>query len=149
MNTEYIIKKYPNRRLYDTTLSQYVSLDKLHQLVLENTHFRVVDTKTGQDITRKILLQIITEQEQQGLPILSTELLEKLIRFYGNAWQVFLSQYLENNMESMLTYQESMRKQWQAMFSSQQLFTEVMTRNMTLWHSENQKHIEHTPFDIE
>ena len=93
-----IIKKYPNRRLYDTEISKYITLDDVKQLVLDGVVFCVKDVKTEEDLTRSILLQIISEQEHNGEPLLSTESLTQLIRFYGNAYQNVFSSYLEKSL---------------------------------------------------
>ena len=85
-----IIKKYPNRRLYDTTTSTYITLAEVKQLVMSRESFEVRDAKTGEDITRAILLQIILEEEASGSPMFTAPVLESLIRFYGHAMQGFL-----------------------------------------------------------
>ena len=85
------IKKYPNRRLYDTAISSYITLADVKQLVMDNIEFQVVDAKTGEPITRNILLQIIAEQEDEGAPIFSTDMLTKIIRFYGDNLQNVMS----------------------------------------------------------
>ena len=97
-----VIKKYPNRRLYDTAISQYVTLDDIRELVAGGSSFQVVDAKSKEDITRSILLQIIVEQEESGDPILSTDFLARVIRFYGDAMQGFMGSYLEKSLESFL-----------------------------------------------
>lgn len=94
-----IIKKYPNRRLYDTSLSCYVTLSEVEQLVLNHIPFQVIDAKTAQDMTNYVLLQIISEQESGNRPIFTTELLQNIIRFYGNSTQHILSQYLEKSID--------------------------------------------------
>ncbi|USE38069.1 polyhydroxyalkanoate synthesis repressor PhaR [Endozoicomonas sp. SCSIO W0465] len=100
------IKKYPNRRLYDTSQSQYVNLDYVKLLTLEHIDFAVVDSKTGDDITKSILLQIISEQESSNEQSLLTDtLLKQLIRFYGDDMQVFLRQYLEQSLNHFLKQQ--------------------------------------------
>jgi polyhydroxyalkanoate synthesis repressor PhaR len=95
MNDIRVIKKYPNRRLYDTEISRYITLDEVRQLVLDNVVFRVEDKRTGRDITRSILLQVIAEQEEDGDPIFTTELLTFLVKFYGDPMQSSVSRYLE------------------------------------------------------
>lgn len=137
MSTQRIIKKYPNRRLYDTTSSRYVSLETLHQLVVDGESFRVLDVKTEQDITRRVLLQIIVEQEEKGRPILSVELLEKLICFYGDAWQALVAGYLETSVDSLVAYQNNLNQQWQTMLDSAPptVFTELMKQNLAMWQS--------------
>ena len=93
-----IIKKYPNRRLYDTNTSSYITLAEVKQLVMTREPFEVRDVKTGDDITRSILLQIILEEEASGSPMFTAPVLESLIRFYGHAMQGFLGGYLEKNI---------------------------------------------------
>jgi len=90
-----IIKKYPNRRLYDTQVSRYITLEEVRQLVLQNVEFRVEDKRTSDDITRSILLQVISEQEENGNPIFSVELLSFIVRYYGDPMQSSISRYLE------------------------------------------------------
>ena len=87
MTDKRIIKKYPNRRLYDTEISKYITLEDVKKLVLSGVDFCVKDVKTDEDLTRNILLQIISEQEHDGDPMFSTQTLTQLIRFYGNAYQ--------------------------------------------------------------
>ena len=106
------IKKYSNRRLYDTTASQHVTLQDLRKLIAAGEDIAVVDDTTGDDITRNILLQILADQEQGGRPILSTEMLMQIIRFYGNPMQGMMTQYLEQSVASFL--QQS--RQWQQQF---------------------------------
>ena len=100
-----IIKKYPNRRLYDTAISRYITLEEVRQLVIENQAFQVVDKRTKEDITRGILLQVIAEQEQGGDPIFETDMLLHIIRFYGDPMQTSISRYLELSMQLFLDQQ--------------------------------------------
>jgi polyhydroxyalkanoate synthesis repressor PhaR len=97
-----VIKKYPNRRLYDTASSSYVALADIKQLVMHNTPFRVVDAKSGEDLTRSILLQIILEHEAEGSPMLTEQVLANIIRFYGHAMQGFMGSYLEKNVQTFM-----------------------------------------------
>jgi polyhydroxyalkanoate synthesis repressor PhaR len=102
MNDIRVIKKYPNRRLYDTNVSRYITLEEVRQLVLGNVKFRVEDKRTREDITRSILLQVIAEQEEGGNPIFSSELLTHIIRFYGDPMQSSVSRYLELSIQLFL-----------------------------------------------
>src|SRR3954451_7630702 len=96
-----LIKKYPNRRLYDTKTSSYITLADVKQMVHRQEDFQVIDAKSGDDLTRQILLQIILEQESGGgLPMFSSDLLSQLIRFYGNAMQGVMGSYLERNIRA-------------------------------------------------
>lgn len=107
-----IIKKYPNRRLYDTELSSYINLDDIRQLVLGYRPFKVLDNQSGDDITRSILMQIISEQETKStLPIFSNKMLENLIRFYGDSLQGTMTEYLEKSIAVFMEQQESLRQQ--------------------------------------
>ena len=106
MSEARLIKKYANRRLYDASQSRHVTLDDIRNLVVGGVRVKVVEDKTHEDITRLILLQVIADQEQFGRPILSTALLETLIRFYGNSLQTFLSAYLEKSVETFIHEQE-------------------------------------------
>jgi polyhydroxyalkanoate synthesis repressor PhaR len=129
-----IIKKYPNRRLYDTAISCYVTIEDVHQLVVSGTAFEVHDAKTGVDLTRQVLLQIITEREESGQPMLSTQLLQQLIRFYGDQLQGFMSSYLEKSMQSFLDQQGQFRNQLNNLIGQSPLgvFQAVAERNLDL-----------------
>ncbi|WP_114689688.1 polyhydroxyalkanoate synthesis repressor PhaR [Polynucleobacter necessarius] len=97
-----LIKKYPNRRLYDTQTSTYVTLSDIKNLVMANEVFKVVDAKTDEDLTRNILLQIILEEEAGGAPVFSSQMLSHIIRFYGNSMQGLMGNYLEKTMQSFV-----------------------------------------------
>ena len=97
-----LIKKYPNRRLYDTQTSSYVTLSDIKGLVMGGDAFKVVDAKTEDDLTRNILLQIILEEEACGAPVFSTQMLSQIIRFYGNSMQGLMGNYLEKTMQSFV-----------------------------------------------
>jgi len=111
MSQERLIKKYANRRLYDASQSRHITLDDIRALIVKGEKLRVVEDKTGHDITRHILLQVIAEQEQFGRPILSTKVLEAIIRFYGNPLQGFLAGFLEKSVETFLNQQEAVQAQ--------------------------------------
>lgn len=102
---ERIIKKYPNRRLYDTTTSAYITLTEIKQLVMDSAVFSVKDAKSGEDLTRSILLQIILEEEANGTPMFTAPVLANVIRFYGHTMQGFMGGYLEKNMQSLMDMQ--------------------------------------------
>ena len=103
-----VIKKYPNRRLYDTDTSTYITLAEIKQLVMDSEVFSVVDAKSGEDITRSILLQIILEEEANGSPMFTTPVLSHIIRFYGHAMQGMMGGYLEKNMQALMDMQAPM-----------------------------------------
>jgi polyhydroxyalkanoate synthesis repressor PhaR len=100
-----VIKKYPNRRLYDTDTSTYITLAEIKRLVMDNEAFAVVDAKSGEDITRSILLQIILEEEANGSPMFTTPVLANIIRFYGHTMQGMMGGYLEKNMQALMDMQ--------------------------------------------
>ena len=106
-----LIKKYPNRRLYDTKTSSYITLADVKQMVLKQEEFRVVDAKTSDDLTRQILLQIILEEESAGAPMFSSDLLSQMIRAYGSAMQGFMGSYLEKNLEAFQSLQRALQDQ--------------------------------------
>jgi polyhydroxyalkanoate synthesis repressor PhaR len=111
MTQERLIKKYANRRLYDASQSRHITLDDIRGLIVKGEKIKVVEDKTGTDITRHILLQVIAEQEQFGRPILSTTVLESIIRFYGNSMQGFLASFLEKSVETFLHQQDNLQQQ--------------------------------------
>ncbi len=106
-----IIKKYPNRRLYDTDTSTYITLTEVKQLVMDSESFIVRDAKTGDDLTRSILLQIILEEEAGGAPMFSEVALANIIRFYGHAGQGFMGSYLEKNVQAISDIQAKLAEQ--------------------------------------
>ena len=110
-DTARVIKKYPNRRLYDTTSSSYITLADVKQLVLDHVDFRVVDAKTNEDLTRSIMLQIILEEEGGGMPMFSSDMLSKIIRFYGHAMQGMMGVYLEKNIQTFIEMQQRLQDQ--------------------------------------
>jgi polyhydroxyalkanoate synthesis repressor PhaR len=114
-----LIKKYPNRRLYDTQTSTYITLADVKQLVLANEEFQVVDAKSGDDLTRSILLQIILEEEGGGVPMFSSNMLSQIIRFYGHAMQGIMGSYLEKNIQAFMEIQERMAEQSKGLYGNQ------------------------------
>ena len=106
-----IIKKYPNRRLYDTETSSYITLADVKKLVLEPVTFKVEDAKTHEDLTRSILLQIILDEETAGAPMFSSDMLSQIIRFYGNAMQGMMGSYLEKNIHTFIEMQKRLQDQ--------------------------------------
>lgn len=132
-----VIKKYPNRRLYDTRVSSYITLEEVRQLVLSGETFEVRDAKTNEDLTRAVLLQIIAEHEQHGQPIFSTTLLSQIIRFYGDAMQGFVGGYLENSLKVFLEQQHKFRDQLNNLLGQTPwtLLNEITDRNIELWRS--------------
>ncbi len=132
-----IIKKYPNRRLYDTTVSSYVTLESVRQLVLDREEFQVRDARSDEDITRSILLQIIFEQEEDGTPIFSTEILRKFIRFYGHDLQKAMTLYLEQSIAVFIEQHEQFKHQFEKVLTQapSDWLTELTKQNLELWQS--------------
>src|SRR3990170_6011088 len=106
-----LIKKYPNRRLYDTKTSSYITLVDVKELVVKGEEFHVIDAKSGEDLTRSILLQIILEEEGGGAPMFSSDVLTQFIRFYGSAMQGMMGSYLERNVQLFNELQRRMQEQ--------------------------------------
>ena len=123
MSQERLIKKYANRRLYDASQSRHITLDDIRVLIVKGEKIKVVEDKTGHEITRHILLQVIAEQEQFGRPILSTPVLESIIRFYGSSMQGFLASFLEKSIETFLRQQETLQSQISKMVANTPLAT--------------------------
>jgi len=126
-----LIKKYPNRRLYDTKTSSYITLADVKQMVLKQEEFQVVDAKSGDELTRQILLQIILDEESGGVPMFSSNVLSQLIRFYGNAMQGLMGTYLEKNIRAFHDIQKTLQDQSQRMYgdnsrASQELWAQFM-----------------------
>ena len=126
-----LIKKYPNRRLYDTKTSSYITLADVKQMVLKQEEFQVVDAKSGEDLTRQILLQIILEEESGGAPMFTSDLLSQMIRSYGNAMQGMMGGYLERNLRAFQDIQKALQEQSQKVYgdnsrASQDLWAQFM-----------------------
>jgi len=136
------LKKYPNRRLYDTSQSCYVTIDNVRDLVLGHERFRVVDSKSGEDLTRSILLQIIMEQENDaGEHVLTNEVLQHLIRFYGSGMQTNMAHFLEQSISFFLNQQEAMQDQVRSVIGTNSpigMFQKMAEDNMKLWESMSQ-----------
>lgn len=126
---ERLIKKYPNRRLYDTQTSTYVTLADIKELVMASESFKVLDAKTDEDLTRSILLQIILEEEACGMPIFSTQMLQQMIRFYGHSMQGLMGSHLERTMQSFMDMQQKLTEQSKSMTGGG---TEAWTQMMNL-----------------
>ena len=134
MAEERLIRKYANRRLYDAHDSRHVTLDDLRKLIAGGLRIRVIDDRSGEDLTRSILLQIIASQEQFGTPVLSTQLLEAIIRFYGNPIQQVLTAYLEQSIGSLLRQQNLMQAEMaKALETPMAPLAEMARQNMEMW----------------
>ncbi|MBW8850964.1 MAG: polyhydroxyalkanoate synthesis repressor PhaR [Xanthomonadales bacterium] len=130
-----IIKKYPNRRLYDTKISSYITIEDVRQLIVDGEDFEVRDAKSGEDLTRQVLLQIIAEHEQDGEPVLSTQLLSQIIRFYGDSLQGFMGNYLERSMQIFLDQQQQFRQQMGGLIGQTPwtMMNQLTERNLEMW----------------
>ncbi|MBN9587828.1 MAG: polyhydroxyalkanoate synthesis repressor PhaR [Alphaproteobacteria bacterium 64-11] len=129
-----IIKKYANRRLYNTQTSSYVTLDHLAAMVKEGTEFEVQDARTGEDITRSVLTQIIFEEEAKGQSLLPIKFLRQLIRFYGDSLQTFVPGYLDMSMESFTKNQGAMRDRIaEALGGGNQMIENMTRQNLALF----------------
>lgn len=134
MPDERLIRKYANRRFYDSTGSRHVTLDDIRRMIGGGERVKVIDDRSGEDLTRQVLLQIIANQEQFGTPVLSTALLEALVRFYGNPVQELLSRYLEQSIGGLMRQQQLMRTEMaKALESPMAPLADLARRNMELW----------------
>ncbi|MBP9713522.1 MAG: polyhydroxyalkanoate synthesis repressor PhaR [Sterolibacterium sp.] len=122
-----LIKKYPNRRLYDTQGSGYITLADVKRMVLDHENFKILDAKSSEDLTRSVLLQIILEEETGGAPMFSSDLLAQMIRFYGNAMQGVMGRYLEGNLRSFTEMQSRFKEQ------SRTLYGENSPASQDMW----------------
>jgi polyhydroxyalkanoate synthesis repressor PhaR len=126
-----ILKKYPNRRLYDTHTSSYITLADVKKMVLGGEEFEVRDAKSGDDLTRSILLQIILEEETAGVPIFSSQTLAQIIRFYGHAMQGMMGRYIEQNLQAFVDMQRRLGEQTQGVFDPKAFTPETWTQFMS------------------
>jgi polyhydroxyalkanoate synthesis repressor PhaR len=135
MAEERIIKKYPNRRLYDTTQSCYITLSDVRDLVLAETSFKVIDRQSGDDITRSILLQIIMEQESGGQPLFSADILEQFIRNYSDTTRKGFMEYMEQSVNLFTNQQAAMQEQMHKVLAGTPLdaWMKVGEQNMQTW----------------
>lgn len=130
--SERLIKRYSNRRLYDTVISRYITFEDVRCLVKEDIGFRIVDAKTGEDLTRNILLQLIMEQEEKGQAIFSTEMLQLFVRTYGDTLQGFMAIYIRESLEVFLKQQKLLQEQMATLVKTGpvSVFTELARQNI-------------------
>ncbi len=135
MSETRVIKKYPNRRLYDTEISSYITLEDVRQLVIQHVDFRVEEAKSKRDITRSILLQIILEREEDGEPIFSEPVLQEIIRFYGDSLQGLMTSYLEKSLKLFVEQQDKWRGSMANAMVGDPLaiVRDVAEQNLTMW----------------
>ena len=130
--SERLIKKYPNRRLYDTQTSSYITLADVKQLVLSNEEFLVIDAKSEEDLTRSILLQIILEEESNGSPMFSSSALSQIIRYYGHAMQGMMGSYLEKNIQAFIDIQNKLTENSKGMYEGKPFSPEMWAQFMNV-----------------
>ena len=123
-----ILKKYPNRRLYDTRTSSYITLADVKEMVLSSEDFEVRDAKSGEDLTRSILLQIILEEESGGVPMFTSQMLAQIIRFYGHAMQGLMGQYLERNLQIFTDLQGKLMEAPKGLADPAEAWTQLMSQ---------------------
>lgn len=130
-----IIKKYPNRRLYDTDKSAYITLASVHELIKDGVEFKVVDAESGEDITRSILVQIIIEQEQGDTPIFTTDMLTKFIRFYDDASQQLFGEFLEKNLHMFSEHQKKFNQHVEGLIDNPmtKMMQDMTEKNLEMW----------------
>lgn len=135
MSNERLIKKYPNRRLYDTEESRYITLEEVRELVMRGVVFRVVDSQTEDDLTRAILLQIIMDQESGGKPLFTAAMLERFIRFYGDATQAAFSNFLDLSLDFYMKQQRMLSEQMEGMWTGNpmEFWMKLGQQNMSFW----------------
>ncbi len=137
MSDERVIKKYPNRRLYDTAISSYITLNDVKELVLSYTPFKVIDAKSGDDLTRATLLQIISEQEDKESPIFTSDILQNVIRFYGDSMQAMMSRFLEHSMKLFMEQQAGFKSPLNTFLGTNPMtmMQNIAEQNMNMWKS--------------
>jgi polyhydroxyalkanoate synthesis repressor PhaR len=123
-----VLKKYPNRRLYDTQTSSYITLADVKAMVLDGQEFEVRDAKTGEELTRSILLQIILEEEGAGMPMFSSHMLSNIIRFYGHAMQGAMGNYLEKNLQTFMEMQSRFADQSKTLYDTKTFSPELWSQ---------------------
>src|SRR5690606_5836582 len=135
-----VIKKYPTRRLYDTAISSYITLEDVRQLVVDEEEFEVRDAKSGENLTRSVLLQIISEHEDHGQPMFTTKLLSQMIRFYGDSMQGFMGGYLERSLQIFMDQQQQFRDQLGTLLGRTpwSMLNDLADRNRDMWNNMQQ-----------
>ncbi len=138
-----IIKKYPNRRLYDTAISSYITLDDVRKIVLDCEPLQVIDSKSKEDITRSVLMQIINEQEEVGeKPMFTNDFLQQVIRSYGNSMQEILTGYFDNTMEAFLSQQKRIQDNVSSLIDSTNPLNRDMLNPVTYFQNVAQKNLD-------
>jgi polyhydroxyalkanoate synthesis repressor PhaR len=136
-----VIKKYPNRRLYDTQISSYITLNDIKELVMSYVEFKVVDAKTKEDLTRCTLMQIIAEEETNGQPIMTSDILKEFVRFYGDSMQAMMSRFLEHSIKLFMERRASLKSPLNTILGANpvSLMQNIAEENMDSWKDKNEK----------
>lgn len=144
-----VIKKYTNRRLYDTSISRYITLNDIKALVLSYVDFKVVDAKSNEDLTRSTLMQIISEEENQQSPIMSTQILKEFVRFYGDSMQAMMSRFLEHSIEQFMERKASLKSPLSSMANSNSisLMQNLAQQNIDSWKNKTSKMLDTSGID--
>jgi polyhydroxyalkanoate synthesis repressor PhaR len=132
---EHLIKKYANRRLYDTVSSKHITLDGIHDLIVEGHDVKIIDDTTDEDISRTILLQIIADREQAGRPMLDADFLMRILRLYGNPMQDMVGEFLSRSFDAFIQQQKQFQQQMRAAMAATPLATiqELAANNLKAW----------------
>ena len=141
-----VIKKYPNRRLYDTQISSYITLNDIKELVMSYVEFKVIDAKTKEDLTRCTLMQIIAEEETNGQPIMTSDILKEFVRFYGDSMQAMMSRFLEHSIKLFMERRASLKSPLNTILGANpvSLMQNIAEQNMDSWKEKNKKSEEET-----
>lgn len=136
-----VIKKYPNRRLYDTKISSYITLNDIKELVMSYSEFKVIDAKTKEDLTRCTLMQIIAEEETNGQPIMTQEILKEFVRFYGDSMQAMMSRFLEHSIKLFMERRAGLKSPLNTILGANpvSLMQNIAEQNMDSWKAKNSK----------
>ena len=134
-----VIKKYPNRRLYDTQISSYITLNDIKELVMSYIEFKVIDAKTKEDLTRCTLMQIIAEEETNGQPIMTSDILKEFVRFYGDSMQAMMSRFLEHSIKLFMERRASLKSPLNTILGANpvSLMQNIAEQNMDSWKEKN------------
>ena len=139
MSDTRIIKKYPNRRLYDTQISSYITLNDIKELVMSYSDFTVIDAKSGEDLTRCTLMQIIAEEETSGNPLLTADILKEFVRFYGDSMQAMMSRFLEHSIKHFMQRRAGLKSPLNTILGANpvSLMQNIAEQNMDSWANES------------
>ena len=145
-----IIKKYPNRRLYDTQISSYITLSDIKELVMSYIDFKVIDAKTKEDLTRCTLMQIIAQEETNGQPIMTSEILKEFVRFYGDSMQAMMSRFLEHSIKLFMERRASLKSPLNTILGANpvSLMQNIAEQNMDSWNEKSSQYEKETSSNV-